>query len=405
MLSQYYPPEVGATQTRVHHVAQHLSAAGHDVAVIAEVPNHPGGLVLHGFGRRFCDRRHEEGLDVLRVWVAASPRKSFWRRIAFYLSYAVCATVAALVVLRRRPDVIFASSPPLPVLLVARVLSVVWRRPYVADIRDIWPAVGVALGELHGRQVVAAAERLERALYRHAAAITTVTDGFVRHVAEQGADPRVVYLVPNGTLPDVFTPDLVDPALRARLGLGDGLVVGYVGNHGIAQGLGAVLDAAQVLQSDTDVQFLFVGEGPVKAALRDRAARRGITNVVFHPQVPMAEVAPYINACDVMLVPLRALAVLDTFVPSKMFDYLACQKPVVVAARGEARRLLEASGGGYAVDPEDPAALAGLLRELAAGGDLAARGKQGREWVLAHYSRDHHVDGLVRVLQGVADGR
>lgn len=388
----------------MHYFARHLAAAGNDVTVIAELPNHPKGVVFEGFRGKLVDRRRENGIDVMRVWVHASPRKPFWRRITFYLSYAINATLAALLLLRRRPDVIFASSPPLPVLLVAATLSLVWRRPFVADIRDIWPAVGVALGELRGRRLINEAQRVERALYRRAAAVTVVTEGFREHVMVQGADPDKVHLVPNGTLPEVFTPDRRDPDLRARLGLDGAFVVGYVGNHGIAQGLGTIVEAARLLQHDARVRFLFVGEGPIKADLVAQSEQFGADNIVFHPQVAMDEVAPYINACDVLLVPLRNLAILDTFVPSKMFDFMACQKPVIVSVNGEARRLLDASGGGYFMEPENPSALAALIGKLVDDGDLAAVGKQGREWVRANYSRHDQGDKVAHFLQDVADG-
>lgn len=192
VLSQYYPPEVGATQTRAHHFAAHLAKAGHDVSVVAEVPNHPKGVIFDGYRGRAVRRDVEDGVETVRVWVYTSPRKSFWRRIAFYATYMINAVLAALFVLRRRPDVIFATSPPLPVLIAARVLSICYRCPLVADIRDIWPAAGVALGELRGDRVVRAAQHLERALYRQVDAITVVTHGFVDHVVAEGADRKSV---------------------------------------------------------------------------------------------------------------------------------------------------------------------------------------------------------------------
>lgn len=400
VLSQYFPPEIGATQTRVATFAEHLARAGHDVTVVAELPNHPLGAIFPGWTGRPIRRTREDGYRVVRVWVHASVRKSFWRRISFYASYAATATFAALALIRRRPDVILASSPPLPVLVVAWVLGVVWRRPYVADIRDIWPAVGEALGEMPAGRALDLATTLEHRLYRHAAAVACVTKSFVEHVVATGVGRERVHLVPNGTLPDVFGPDRVDPQLRGRLGLDDRFVVGYIGLHGIAQGLGAIVDVAAQLQDD--VSFLFVGEGPVKADLVDRAAHEA-PNVVFHPQVPLADVAPFLNACDAVVVPLRRLKVLGGFVPSKLFDVMCCGVPVLLMVDGEARQILEEAGGGLFVPPEDATALAEAVRALASDPNRRAEmGRRGRAFVLEHYVRTRQASDMEKILAAVA---
>jgi glycosyltransferase involved in cell wall biosynthesis len=401
VLSQYYPPEVGATQTRVHHFSSRLAAAGHDVSVVAEMPNHPKGVVFEGYRGKLVARGRD---DLVRVWVYTSPRKSLARRLAFYGTYMVNAVLAALLVVRRRPDVIFASSPPLPVLCAAYAVSRVTRRPFVADIRDIWPAIGVALGEVRGNRAVRLAQRLERFLYRTARRITVVTEGFVDHVVAQGADPEKVTFLPNGTVPELFSPDRTDPTLREELGE-PRFVVGFFGNHGIAQGLPAVVDAASLLFDREDIHFLFVGEGPVKEELIAKARTENLSNVTFREQVPIEEVAEQIAACDMALVPLRRLETLETFVPSKLFDFLACATPVLLMVDGEARRILEKSGGGVYVEPEDARGLAEAVRRMAdEPGQLAEMGRSGREYVLAHHSRHKQADRLEALLQQVADG-
>ena len=185
LLTQFYPPEVGATQSRMHHFARRLAEKGHRVTVITELPNHPKGVIFPGYRRRLFRRTIEDNpsgsnpqgasLDVIRLWVYASPHKSPLRRIAFYLTYTINAIIAGIFLARGRYDVIFATSPPLPVVLAAYALSRLKRCPYVMDVRDLWPAVGVAVGELRGKAMLRVAERMEEFLYRKAAAITCVT--------------------------------------------------------------------------------------------------------------------------------------------------------------------------------------------------------------------------------------
>lgn len=403
VLSQYFPPEVGATQTRVELFARRLAEAGHHVTVVAEIPNHPMGVVFDGWRGRLVHRGREHGYDVLRVWVHASPLKSFWRRISFYASYCVTATAAAVLCVRPRPDVIFASSPPLPVLVSAWAMATLWRRPFVADIRDVWPAVGVALGELRGRRAVQLAELLERLLYRRASAVTCVTHGFVEHVRRSVADQAKVHFLPNGTVPELFDPECTDAEVAGRLGLEGSFVVGYIGLHGIAQGLRAVLGAAALLREEADVRFLFVGDGPMKADLEATTRDLNLDNVVFEDQVPVEQVAAHVNICDVLVVPLRRLDVLSTFVPSKLFDFLCCAKPVILMVDGEARAILEAAAAGVYVEAENSEALAAAVRDLRnRPEERAAMGRRGRAFVLEHFDRDTEARRLGGLLQEVS---
>lgn len=401
--TQYYPPEVGATQTRMHHFARRLVERGHDVTVVTELPNHPRGIVFDGYRGKAVRRSVEDGVRVIRVWVYATPRKSAIRRMLFYGTYMFGAIAAALVLARGRYDAVFATSPPLPAALAGYVVARLRRRPFVMDVRDIWPAVGVALGELRGRRLIRAAEWVERLLYRRAAAVTCVTRTFVDDAVRKGADPSRVHFLPNGTVPELFNPDRDGRAVRERLGLAGKFIVAFCGNHGVAQGLPDVLEAARLLRDRAAVHFLFVGEGPVKAELRRLQTQYGLANVTLLPEVPVTEIADYINAADVMLVPLKADPIFAGFIPSKLFDFLACARPVVLAVDGEARAILEASGGGVYVEPGRPEALAETVRALAAEPDrLAEMGRRGRAYVLEHFLRDTQVVRLEQILRSAA---
>lgn len=401
LLSQYFPPEVGATQTRAHFFARALAARGHQVTVVAELPNHPKGEFFDGWRGRPWRRSREDGFDAIRVWVAASPRKTVLRRVAFYGTYAANAVLAAALLARGRFDVVFATSPPLPVAAAGWLVSRLKRCPFVMDVRDIWPAAAVGLGELRPGRLMRAAERLERFLYERAAAVTCVTRSFLRHVSERGAAGKAAFL-PNGSIPEIFHPGDDGPAKRHELGLRDDeFCVGFFGNHGIAQGLPAVLDAAERLRGEP-IRFVFVGEGPVKAQL----VSRGLDNVTFLAQVPLTEIGPYVRAMDVLLVPLRRDPIFEQFVPSKLFDFLACAKPVVLSVDGEAAEILAESGGGVHVAPEDDEALARTLRDLAVRrGDLAEMGRRGHQYVKAHFWRDQQVGVLEKLLAGAAQAR
>lgn len=397
-VTQYFTPEIGATQTRVHEFARAFAERGHRVTVLTELPNHPHGHISPEYRGRLCSSELMDGFAVERVWVRASPVKSFASRLLFYVSFFLAATLRG-VTLRGPFDVVVATSPPLPVGLVGWILARRHGARFVLDVRDLWPAAAQALGELSDPLQLRLAGALEAFLYRNADRVTAVTRSFVDAIARTAAPHRVVY-VPNGASTDLFTPDRPDPTLRARLGFGAKFVVTFAGNLGIAQGLRSVLDAAALL-CDEEVLLCFVGDGPAKAELMARAEAHRLPNVSFLPAVPTRQVTPYLLASDALLVTLSAARVFKMFVPSKLFDYFACARPVILMANGEARDILEASGGGVWVRPEDSAGLAGAIRSLAGRSveERAAIGARGRAYVVANFSRQAQNERMIRLLE------
>jgi glycosyltransferase involved in cell wall biosynthesis len=381
VVSQYFPPEPGATQNRLGAFAGGLAARGHRVTVVCEQPNHPAGVFQPGFGRRPVSTERAGPTTVHRLWVAASPRKTTARRLAFYGTFA--AGAGAAVAALPRHDVVFASSPPLPGVLTAAAAARGRRTPYVADVRDVWPAAAEALGELSNRRVLAAFERAERALYSGAAAVTATTKPFCRHIDAVAGRPVSVHL-PNGALDElVALPESRPP---------DGpFTVGYAGNLGIAQGLGIVLDAARIAP---ELRFVIVGDGPLKEQLAAAAP----DNVELRPSIPVDQVAAFLQSCHALVVPLRDHPLLGDFIPSKLYDAMAVGRPAIVAARGEAPALVEETGAGVVVAPEDGAALAAAARSLAADPAAQVRMAKAGRAAAAGLARSRQLDTLERVL-------
>jgi glycosyltransferase involved in cell wall biosynthesis len=374
LVSQYFPPEVGATQTRMQAFAEYLAARGHEVTVICEFPNHPHGVIPSEYRGRILEDDRSNAYRILRVWVKANPDKTRSTRLAFYLSYMALATAVAPLV--GRVDVVLATTPPLFAGAAGLTVSRLKRARFVLDVRDLWPAAAVALNELSTGAALKGAEVLERWLYRQASVVVGVTRPFCDHIDRvRGRYPRAVF-IPNGTL-DLFFSKGTSVA-RKRLGIPKGsFLVTFAGTHGIAQALPTVLDAAA--RVNREIQFAFIGEGPVKASLERSAAERGLRNIVFHPQLPLEQLPPILAASDALLVPLAADAVFADFVPSKMFDCMAAGKPVIVAAAGEAPRILERAAAGVSVSPEEPDALASAIRWLNEHPqEAAAMGRRGR---------------------------
>ncbi len=401
-LSQYFPPEVGATQTRAYEMARHLVSVGHQVTMLTEVPNHPSGIIPPEYRGKLYEKSSLEGIDVIRVWVKASPEKTFASRMLFYLSYMVSAALAGLILVRGRYDLLYATSPPLFVGGAALALSYVRRIPLVFEVRDLWPESAVALGELTNPHAVALAGKLEEMCYNRARRVVVVTEGIRQRLVERGFGAKVV-IIPNGANTDLFRPDPASAAaLRAELGLTGKFLVLYAGIHGVAQGLEVVLEAARRLQEVPEVHFLFVGEGPKKAELLVLKEKMGLTNVTMLSERPRSDMPALLSAANVALVPLRRLELFQGAVPSKMFDAWACGCPVILSIDGEARQILDRAEAGVFVEPEDAEQMAQAIRRLKDEPDRAQRyGEQGRRFVEAHYSRQRLAAQLEALLQQV----
>ena len=325
--------------------------------MIAEFPNHTTGIIPNEYTGKLFAKEILDGFEVLRVWVVASPQKSALRRIGFYTSYMLMAIIGGILT-PKRYDVVFATSPPLFVGISGYVLSKLKRAKFIFDIRDLWPEAAVALGELSNQKIIRFAEKVELFLYENSSAIVAVTEGFIKHISNLGIESEKLYHIPNGTIPEIFNPSDIDIHLKDRIGLEGKFIVTFAGNHGIAQSLDTIIESAKQLQEHSDIIFFFIGEGPVKQSLIDLKERYQLPNVIFHPKVPLNQIARYINMSDILIVPLKADEVFHTCITSKIFDFMFCAKPIILSVDGEALQILEdMAKAGKFVPPEEAVAL------------------------------------------------
>ncbi|MCD6137292.1 MAG: glycosyltransferase family 4 protein [Deltaproteobacteria bacterium] len=404
-LSQYFPPEVGATQTRAYEMGRGLVRAGHNVTMIAEVPNHPSGIIPPAYKGKLYERTDVDGIDVIRVWVKASPVKTFRNRMAFYLSYMLMAIVAGLFLARGKYDAIYATSPPLFVGGAALIISSFRRIPLFFEVRDLWPESAIILGELRNPGAIALAEWLEKACYRRARKIVVVTKAMYNKIFDRGYPSDKLAMIPNGANAELFQfqPE-AGRALQKRLGLQNKFVVIYAGIHGLAQGLETVIKAATILADKRDIHFLFVGEGPVKPRMLKLASERHLTNITFHVEVPRPQMPAFFSAANVALVPLRRLDLFQGALPSKMFDAWACQCPTLITVDGEARQVLAEAEAGLFIEAENPEAMAeGILRLKNNPTACHRMGLNGRKAVLERYSREAQAKQLVDLLSNIIE--
>jgi putative colanic acid biosynthesis glycosyltransferase WcaI len=400
IVSQYFVPEITAAAGRVHAFAAGLAERGHQVEVICEVPSHPAGVVTPGYGGHFVDRRSMDGFGVSYVWVWVTPSKATRDRLVNYASFAATATIAGAA--RRRPDVIVASSPPLPVGNVGATLAFRHRAPWVLDVRDLWPDVALVVGEVEEGPMVNAARRIERRLYRSADAITCTTETFKGEIEARGGAGKVTRISNGTTAPFLEAADAEpDPGLLGSQG--DRFTWTYAGNLGLAQGLEAAIGAARELGDG--FRLVLIGEGPRKEQLRELARDLPEGSVVFRDPVPVTEVGLLLRASDALLVSLADMPGLEGFVPSKLFDCCAVGRPVVLSVAGEAAKLATDAEAALCVPPGDTAQLVEAVRRLRDDASLRDRLAAGGRRFAEENSRAKGVEHLEAVLQAVTAAR
>jgi glycosyltransferase involved in cell wall biosynthesis len=401
-LCHYFPPEIGAPCARVSELSQEWAALGHDVTVITGLPNHPTGRIPEEF-RGIVFRREKMGkVSVWRNWLYATPNQGFLKKTLSHISFMLSSMVLTTPRLSGF-DVIIVSSPTFFSVPAAWFMSRVRRVPFIFEVRDLWPGIFIQLGVVHSRFLIWLLEGMEMFLYRGAARVVVVTDSFGAILHERGVPAGKLATITNGVDTTVFAPGDHDNAIRREHDLIGRFVVLYIGAHGISHALDRLLDAAEATQDDPDIRWVFVGEGAEKVTLANRARERGLSNVLLIAGQPKARMPEWYAAADVALVPLRNIPLFDMFIPSKMFEIMACARPIVGSVRGEARRILDASGGAITVDPEDAAGVAAAVRRLKADAELRrALGDAGRRFVQQHYERRQLAARYIRLLEDVA---
>ena len=408
-VNQDFPPEVGAGPARILEMALHWQRAGAEVTVITGMPNRrlpnmADGEVHPAYRGRGFMREEWQGVRVMRSWLYSSTNRGFAHTIANNASFMASSTVHALA-RAERLDVVIASSPPFLAQLTGDAIRRAQRIPMVLEIRDLWPDYMVEMGVLKNGAARRALFGMERYLLRRSSRVVVVTDSFKRRVAEKGIDPALIDVISNGVeLSRYFREDAPPPlpALERRPGE---LLVGYLGNFGAGQELRTVVRAAALLRDDApEVRFVMVGDGKEKGRVTAEAAALGVHNLTIADPIEKEQTRAFYNACDLCLVPLAPVPIFSETVPSKIFEIMACERPVLASVAGEAARIVEASGGGMVTPPGDHAALASAIRAFRTTGadERAALGARGRRYVSEHYSREALAERYLAILHDVA---
>jgi len=403
-LTDNFPPETNAPATRTYEHARAWVAAGHEVMVLTTVPNFPTGRIFSGYRNKLWQREIIDGIRVVRVWTYVTANEGLLKRSLDYLSFGVSGAIGGLFL--PAPDLIVATSPQIFTALGACVLAWIRRRPFVFELRDLWPDSIVAVGAMSEGPLLRALRRLEYWLYHRAARIVSVTNAFKQILVANGVPQEKIAVIRNGVDLKAFIPGPKPVELARSLGLEGKFIAAYVGTIGMAHGLGVLLSAAELLRNRKDLAFVLVGTGAEHARLEEDTKRRGLDNVIFIGPVDKEKVKQCWRLCDVALVLLKDSPIFQHVIPSKMFEAMGTSRPIILGVRGESQELLQEAGAGIAILPEDPRSLAEAIAKMMDNPRLCRDlGAAGRRFVERKFDRQRLAQEMLKVLEEIVEPR
>ncbi len=397
---------MGAPAARAAELSRHWARMGHEVTVLTGFPNHPTGVVPEDWRSRLHGMHYTEtvnGVRVVRTWLWPLPNRKAHERIRNYASFCISAAVSGLPL--PKPEVVIATSPQLLVALSGCWLAWWKRVPFVFEVRDLWPESLAAVGAgSEGTLLHRTLGAIAGFLYRRADRIVVVTPAFKDHLMRYwNVSAAKISVVENGVETDLFRLDPAAMEVRKQLKLEDRFLICYIGTMGNAHGLETMIAAAEELQAALPhAMFLLIGEGAEKERIVGLAAGRGRSNIRFLSQQPRERIPAYISAADLCLVMLKKTELFKTVIPTKLLEYMACERPVIVAVDGQARQIVEEAGAGIFVEPENSQALVKAILDLAEDPERRRQmGTSGRQYIVNRLSREKTAQDYITVLEAL----
>jgi glycosyltransferase involved in cell wall biosynthesis len=407
ILSQFFYPEIGAPAARFYDFSQYFMERGHQVSVLTGFPNFPSGKIHAGYeGKRYM-REEIDGIDVHRSYLYTSGKTGFRAKSMGYLSFMLSSAYNGT---RRvdRPDVLLATAPPPTVGGAARYIARRHKIPLVYDLRDLWPEALVLGGRLKNRAIISSLERMNDRVYRQAEAITTVSEGKRIRLIECGVPAEKIQVIPNGVDLSYFdgaaqAEQQTTETMAREAGIPENaFTVTYAGIMNPPQGLSILLDAADVFAKEPgmgNVHFVLIGSGSMREELETRAAQQ--SNVTLLPEQPRVRIPAFLCRSSANVVPLRPRKDTHT-VPSKIFEYMASGRPLLLSADSEPARIVEEAKGGLISSAGNLEGLLASIRQVHDNQTEAAEmGRNARAYVDQNYNRNDLNRRFLQLLEGL----
>jgi glycosyltransferase involved in cell wall biosynthesis len=401
-LTQHYHPETNAASFRADDQTRILAEKGYDIYVISGLPY---DLELRKAVKSEIFKKQKYGaVTLLRVYTPIDKKKNSLVRLANYISFMFFSFWAGLFI--SRADIIYSSTPPLFVAITGLILSKLKRASNIIEVRDLWVDFAGVLNKVKNKWLKISASLLESFLLRRSTRVVVVTTGYKEDLINRGIPENKIKVIYNGVdfRNIIYKSGASSAEFDLNNDLEDKFKICFAGNMGLAQGLDVVIAAAGILKKSPAYMFLFVGEGADKTRLVRLAEEKKLTNIMFLPQQSRQKASGIISSADCGLITLMKNPLFHITIPSKLYEYMALSKPILLGLGGEARNILEQAGGGIYFDIDDPEALVEAIYRLRNNKELmVTMGSNGRKYVYEHFNREKIVNKLALILEEVAD--
>ena len=386
--------------TRHFEMAKYVRERGHEMVIVASDVNYQTGTRIVDVDG-FIIEQTIEGVRVLRGFMLPSLHRNYFWRIVSFLGFMLSAVAASLRV--KDADLVIGSSPPIFQAFAAWFASFLLRKPFLFEVRDLWPQFGIDMGVIKNPVVIFFSRALEKFLYNRAAHILVNSPAYKPYIVSRGVPAEKITFIPYGADVSIFTPEVDGAPIRRELGLDDKFLVLYAGAMGQANDIYTILRAADRLRDDAKIHFVLYGDGKENANLRAEADRLRLPNLTFAGAAPKTKMPAVVAASDLCLAILQDIPGFRMTYPNKVFDHMAAGRATALVIDGVIRDVIEASGGGVYIPPADDARLAQVIRELA---DDPARlrqmGQQAHDYLVKNFDRRDKLAETLELFQRVA---
>jgi colanic acid biosynthesis glycosyl transferase WcaI len=399
MLAQHYAPEEVSGAVLATELAEELVSRGHDLTFVTTAPSYPKGEVFSGYRNLLFWVEKRTGVRVIRVWSYITRKKKFLPRALNYGTFSATAFWGGIAA--GRPDIIFSYSPPLTLGLSVYALARIFHIPWVLRVEDMYPEAAIVSGVLTNQKAIRFFSSLERFLYRKADHVSLISEGFRKNLLEKGVPSRKLSVEPVWVDSDSVFPQPKENRFREKFGLTGKFVILYAGNLGITSDLETVLEAARMMNHQTEIVFLFVGEGVMKEKIQKKTAKLNLKQVRFLPFQAREIFSEMMAAADLGLVTINSASARFSL-PSKAFSVMASGRPIlgVSPINSELEELILGNHCGVNSSPNHPGDLVENILELKNNPETARMmALAGREAVVSHYSRKRCVNKYEKLFE------
>lgn len=394
-ITDNFPPEVNAPATRTFEHCKEWVKKGTDVTILTCTPNFPHGHVYEGYKNRLYQTEMMDGIRVIRVWSYIATNSGFFKRVLDYMSFAF---MAFLVGLFQKYDVVIATSPQFFTAWAGWGISKIRRKPWIFELRDIWPESIRAVGAMKHKRALDWLEIIELGLYKDADKVVAVTEAFKSNLIQRRINSEKIEVVTNGSNIDLFFPREKDYGLLQSLNLENKFIIGYIGTHGMAHTLDFIVQSISKID-DGNIHFLFIGDGSMKKKIIEMASELSLKNITFLNPIAKEEVPRYLSIIDVSLAPLIKSDTFKTVIPSKIFEASAMGKPTLLGVEGQAQEIIEKYNAGICFVPEDENDFIEKVLLLKNDVNLYSNCVDGCEVLAKEYDRKKLADKMLNILR------